>query len=657
LTLFAVAPFFQPGYFWGAHDARHHVYFLHQFDRVVQDGMLWPRWSPDFAFGYGYPFFNIYGPFSHFVAQGLRLALGLDFVVAVKTVFALGIVASAGAMYGYVRYLAGPYAGVLAAVAYTYVPYHLLLLYVRANLAESTAFVWLPLCLWAFHSLIDRPTVLKVLAAALAYAGLMLTSNLLFVLFSPLLILYILALLGMRLWSLASWRSRLGEGLRLGVPAAVGGIGGLGLSAIFWLPMALERNAVRVDQWFDGRYNFRDDFLYFYQFFSPRWGFGSSIPGPDDPIGFQLGGVILLFALLGGLVAWHQRPLRPVIVLFAGASVVGAALGWQPFAPLWDWPIIGGILQSAQFPWRWLPISALGLSVLVGLLLAEQKEEIGRLGDSEIDQSPNPLLTLLLPVAVLILASYPLIQIEVVEPAEGPVSLAGLMRFQRDADEMTGSTAWVRQIPTWSPMAEYYVQQDEAGLPVEPVTSKLDYEAVDYVTIGAGSVFHNTITEEVYFCTNPGSRPGQCSPRDDSSLTFNHFYYPGWRAFLLTEAGGEPVEELPIVPEGCWPTPAEIPDPGNPATGILCPPFPSYADAAARIAAETRSSVLGRMVVPVPPVGEGYIRLVYGTTPVRTLGERISLVFLSLFALGLVWAALRRYGKLGNLRFDLSRSK
>jgi hypothetical protein len=69
LTAFAMAPFLLPGYFWGANDARHHVYFLFEYDRLVQDGIWWPRWSPDFAFGYGYPFFNIYGPLSHFLAE------------------------------------------------------------------------------------------------------------------------------------------------------------------------------------------------------------------------------------------------------------------------------------------------------------------------------------------------------------------------------------------------------------------------------------------------------------------------------------------------------------------------------------------------------------------------------------------------------------
>jgi len=49
-SLLAIAPLFQPGYFWGAHDARHSVYFLFEFDRSIQDGVWYPRWSPDFAF-------------------------------------------------------------------------------------------------------------------------------------------------------------------------------------------------------------------------------------------------------------------------------------------------------------------------------------------------------------------------------------------------------------------------------------------------------------------------------------------------------------------------------------------------------------------------------------------------------------------------------
>ncbi len=46
LSVFALAPLWLPGYFWGANDARHHVYFLFEYDRLVQDGIWWPRWTP-----------------------------------------------------------------------------------------------------------------------------------------------------------------------------------------------------------------------------------------------------------------------------------------------------------------------------------------------------------------------------------------------------------------------------------------------------------------------------------------------------------------------------------------------------------------------------------------------------------------------------------
>jgi len=590
LTIFAVAPFAKPGYFWGANDARHHVYFLFEFDRLWQDRVWWPRWSPDFAFGYGYPFFNIYGPFSHFLAETLHYFARFSFTASVEIVFSVSIVASAGAMYGYVRSLAGRPAGLLAAMLYTYAPYHLLVLYVRANLAESMAFVWLPLCLWAFWACVRRPSLRAVAGAAAAYAGLVLTSNLVWVLFTPALMLYILALL---LWpGNGQPRSTFASLARRALAPLAGAVAGMGLSAVFWLPMLLERQYVRVDQWFGGRYSFRDNFVYFFQLFSPRWSFGVSLPGPEDTLSFQIGPVLLLFALLGGLAAWRRRSLRPEIVAFTVTGLGAAALGLTPLAPVWDWPLVGAILQSAQFPWRWLPITVVGFSVLAGFLPhpeGRDKEAAGRLS--------LPIFAL---VAVTILSSYPLLQVQTVAPAEGPVGLAALMRFERDADEMTGSTACVKQIPTWSPMAEYYINLDKAGQPVTPVTSMVDYETVDYSRLAVGSVAHSTVMEEIYYCTDPGDRPGVCHPRDDQRIVFNQFYYPGWRAWLLDGEHGRPVQELPVIPES--------------------------------------EGTLGRMTVPAPADGEGYILLRYGDTPPRTIGRWISLATLLLLGGALIVA-------------------
>src|SRR5262245_45813067 len=102
LSVFALGPLFAPGYFWGAHDARHSVYFLFEFSRSIGDGIWYPRWMPDFAFGYGYPFFNINGPLAYYVGT-LFLRLGVGYVDATKLVFGLAIIGAGWAMFGFVR--------------------------------------------------------------------------------------------------------------------------------------------------------------------------------------------------------------------------------------------------------------------------------------------------------------------------------------------------------------------------------------------------------------------------------------------------------------------------------------------------------------------------------------------------------------------------
>jgi uncharacterized membrane protein len=114
LGLVVLAPLMQPGYFWGAHDARHDVYFIFQYDKSVQDGIWFPRWSPDWTFGYGYPFFIVYGPLATFVGELLHRFLGLGYEASVKVVLGLSILLSGLAMYGFVRSWLGRNAALVA---------------------------------------------------------------------------------------------------------------------------------------------------------------------------------------------------------------------------------------------------------------------------------------------------------------------------------------------------------------------------------------------------------------------------------------------------------------------------------------------------------------------------------------------------------------
>ncbi len=576
LTIFALGPLLQPGYFWGAHDGRHNVYFLFEFDRSIQDGIWYPRWSPDFAFGYGYPFFNIYGPLAYYVGEVLHL-IGFDLVSSVKIVFGLSIVFSGLAMYLFARRLMGSQAGLVAALVYVYAPYHVFDLYVRAALAESVTFVFVPLVLWGCYETVQNPRLTNVIGLGLAYAGLMLTNNAITLMYSPLVAIYLIMLVLAQVNRTQPWRELSRESffplvanlMHVAIPPLSGLILGLGLSAIFWIPCLAEFRYVRVDQWYAGRYDYRDDFVYFFQLFSPTWGFGASRPGPGDTVSFQLGAVPFVLSVLSLTVLKRIRDwaLRRQILFFQVVTLVALFLLLPAAAPTWE---LLSPVRFAQFPWRYLTFTVLSTAILSGSILYQSSE--------------SPPYSLLVLATLVILGSYPYLRAEITEPAEGPVSLAGLMRFQQSADEMTGSTAWVKEIPKWSPMADNYI----AGL---PVGSKLDQSTVPEGAAAAALEWGTTYELVQY---KAPIRDAQHFIR----LTFNLFYYPGWRAYLVQKHdwGMSIVGEAEIEPE---------------------------------------DGPLGRITVKVPG-HRRYLLLRFEDTPVRVAGKIVSALSLGMALLA--WA-------------------
>ncbi len=569
LSLFPIAPLLQPGYPWDAHDARHSVYFLFEFDRGIQDGIPYPRWQPDFAFGYGYPFFNIYGPLSTYAAE-LFYLLGFGITDAVKIVFALSVVCSGLAMYGFAKQMLGRQGALVAAVAYMVIPYRLVDLYVRAALAESVAYVFVPLVLWGVWATIHRPTWTNVLGLALAYAALMFTSPLITLLLTLILVFYIAFLSLARLgegqpWSGLSRESLLpllGHLAHILLPTAAALILGMGLSAVFALPAMTENRFVRVDQWYGGRYAWGGDFVEFFQLFSPTWGFGTSLPGPDDDVSFQLGMVpvvLSLFALLPLFQRKARAHLNPsalrLIAFFAGLTAVVVFLMLAVAAPLWQ---VLPLVRLAQFPWRLLTLTVFSMAFLCG-------------GAAQSLRARSTFVTLptIILVALLVLGSLPYMRAQL---SEQDVSLAGLMRFQQSADEMTGSTAWARQIPTWSSMADFHV----AG---RPLTSKLNY---NYLYQQPG-VYARTL--------ELGVQRELVEYLADRSvlLTFDTFYYPGWHAYLLDAETNAVLEELPLSLRG----------------------------------------ELGLITVRVPP-GLGRVLLQFEDTPIRKAGTGVTFASLAL---------------------------
>lgn len=441
---FALAPLTAPGYFSYAHDARHSVYFLQMFDATLRDGAWYPRWAADMVFGYGYPLWLILAPLPFFVGEAFHL-LGFDFVSAVKLVDGLAVCCSALTMYVFASRVLGKYAGLVAAIVYVYLPYHLVDLYVRAAQAELVAFVFPPLIFWAFYQLATTRRVRYIPLAALAYAGLILAHISMAVVFTPIIGLYILFL-----GATAGSGQGAGGGnsirqiaFRL-LPPACSILLALGLAAIFLLPVLFEQRYLTSDPLIGGFFNYRKHFLNAQQLLAPLWGYGYAGEYGADQFSLQLGLMPTLLTFVA-LSAWGRMRggVRAHLGLFAclGGAMVFAMLPVS--APLWE--PFAALIAFVQFPWRLLIVTAFALAFLAGAAVLTFEE---------------PARGSALAIALIVIAaSYGYTQ---PQHSEAVFNARTLMEFQVNAGELLGDTIWMTGArPQGSPLVEQYLQGEQ----------------------------------------------------------------------------------------------------------------------------------------------------------------------------------------------------
>jgi hypothetical protein len=502
-SLFAVVPLASPGYFLRAHDAPQSVFFFNQFDAALRDGVWYPGWGTDQAWGYGYAIFVFYSPLAYYVAEVFHL-LGAGSVEALKWTWALATVGAGLAMYAYGRHVLGRQRGLLAAVVYVYAPYHLLDIYVRAALAEYCAFVWMPLALLAFHRLIEQVTARRMAWAGLAFGAVWLTHSTTGMTFTLLLAAYVLVLLlvaalrpgrvlaarpvpgGSR-----AWRAVLG--------AASGALGaamlGMGMAAALLLPGLLEPKYIRPEQVTQGIYSYAVHFVYPFQFLSSFWGYGAAGAGPVDRMSYQLGAVPLILAVVGVGGALRRTARDRALALFFGAATLALILLMLPIArPVWDALPIASLIQ---FPWRLLGLTALTLAVLAGLAVPPVE-----------GARPDGRLLVVALVAVLGSFAYTLpAYTPVPDSAEGP---RFAIEFEQEYPDMVPMTAWTQEMPKTSPMVEQYL----SGEPLVTAEALAPGASVEMIRAAGAS-------DEMWVRSAAGT-----------PLRFYTYYFPGWRVYL-----------------------------------------------------------------------------------------------------------------------------
>jgi uncharacterized membrane protein len=328
-----------------------HFFQADQFTHSLKDGIIYPRWIPDANNGYGSPNFIFYSPLSYYLVS-ITTLFTHSLTTAMIIVIWCSFFFSGTTMFITTRKMFGGTLSPLPAIFYQILPFHLGDLYMRGTFAELFAFVWFPLIILFIHETIKSRNKIAMVGLSLSYAGLILThlvSGYIFSLVAGAYLIYNFFLLKDRkpiikaLFSLAL---------------------GLGISAVYLLPVIFERRFVQIDYLLNCNIcDYRNNFLFTFDRFQA--GLGSFYL----PLHIEVVLEVTLSILIILLIRKNRQRVSDSSQqnFFVFLSLFAFFLTTPLSKPIWS--IIPGF-PFLQFPWRWVMVIELSLCLLTGAIFS-----------------------------------------------------------------------------------------------------------------------------------------------------------------------------------------------------------------------------------------------------------------------------------------------
>lgn len=360
--------------FYQSHDGEAHVARFAEYYQAFQDGQIPPRWAGTFNFGFGTPIFIFYYPLPGYVASLLHV-FGINFQNIFKLLMIASFIAAPICFYFWAKIFFKKSVALLGALLYGLAPYHFLDLYVRGDVAEMIAFIFVPLVFWAIEKTVKTNKVLFIVWGGIFYAALILSHNGVSLMFSPVFLLYALV------------RSN-NKKTFLRIIVLLGF--GLLLSAFFWVPALYEGKYVNAKLFIGNMY--KDHFPSLFQLIVPTWGFGTDVKkigGLSPQVGLLYIGFVITSCVL-----WFKEKKQKKLLGFWLGIFWAAVFVILPISNIvWQH---ASLLRLYEFPWRFVGLASFAATVLACFVLEKIK-----------DKKLYIVLCL-----VLIITSLPFIQIE-----------------------------------------------------------------------------------------------------------------------------------------------------------------------------------------------------------------------------------------------------
>jgi hypothetical protein len=498
LGLFAALPFLTRTSLPHHTDAELHIYRAAELGHVIREGVPYPRWAPDFYFGYGYPIFNYYAPLTYHLSNLFDLASpNVDIVEGVKGVFVLGLVLASVGTYLLGRRLFEPAAGLLGAATFTFSPYILFIdPHARGDLAEHFAICLLPLTFHFFHQLLVTPQRSTFLASILSLAALVLSHNLIGLVASTLLSAY---------WV---WRVLFGIRRHAALWALLAFVLAAAILAFFWLPVLLERDAIKLEVIGPGHFDFRQHFVSLGELLAPSRLIDWGAVGPRYRHNLGVPQWVLALAapivLARSMKRSHRSTVTASLSFFFVTALALIFLLLSLSAGVWERV---PAMPYLQFPWRLLGPTNLMLAMCAAS------------GVSLLPQKPWRWSAIAWALAATTLMALPLLHPAPWAADFGGTAPADIIAWERRSQALgTTSTGdflpvTVEMVP---PPMETLLQSYTAPGPIDKVNRAAVPEDAEVTIIDHGP-YHDSL-----HVTTPRA----------FRLRLYTFFFPGWRAYL-----------------------------------------------------------------------------------------------------------------------------
>lgn len=360
-VLLGCAPVWTGGWL-AAHEGPSYLFRSGEFSALLSQGELYPRWCPDFYWGYGYPFFVFYSP-ALFYLTSILIALGARADVALHIVTILGTAGIFLGGYRFCRLFAGDGAARVGAALTTLATYRFVQYFIRGDLAEAFATSLVPLALAEGVILCRRggraASARLAVLLALVFYGHTLTA---------VATAAALAVMGLSMLVRRNGRAF----LRVAGASALGVL----LAAAHWVPAFIERRFVSTERMLRSESlgaEWGEHFVSWWQRLSPHYGFGLSVPGPADKISFASSYVVWALIIGAAVLAFRRAAFRkramPLILGWAAVNIIQLSISTPVWAAI---PYI----EYFQFPWRFLLLEL----VIAGALASVALDELVAIG-------------------------------------------------------------------------------------------------------------------------------------------------------------------------------------------------------------------------------------------------------------------------------------